>query len=504
MDVITDLSSEELKETIRDYNALIVRSGTKVNKELIENAENLEIIGRAGIGVDNIDVNAATMKGIVVANAPQGNIISAAEHTMALLLSQCRNIPQAVNSLKSCKWERNKFKGVELIDKTLGIVGMGRIGTLVAHRAQSFGMKIIGFDPYVSRERLNQLGVEIAESFEDLLKRADFITVHLPKTDETIGMFGKKEFALMKDGVRLVNTARGGIFQEDALIEALKSGKVASIGLDVYPKEPCTESPLFDFEQAVVTPHLGASTKEAQDKAGLIVAEDVVNALKGQFVQNAVNIAVGSVEAVEALQPFLPLAEKLGKLYTHLAEGQLDSLQVEYSGHLAEYDTKILTIAILKGLFETVILEPVNYVNAPIIAEERGIKLSESKSYTSLDYINLIILKGISTKGEVKVGGTLLGKKNEPRFVNIYQYDIDIAPTKYMAFIKYIDKPGMIGKVGTLLGNNNINIALMQVGRKKIGGEAVMGLNVDSSIPKKVATEIEAQEGISAVWTIKL
>jgi len=374
----------------------------------------------------------------------------------------------------------------------------------VASRARGLGMKVIAYDPYVSKEKFAQLGIERADKLESLLRVADFISVHLPKTPETIGMFGEKEFALMKDGVRLVNTARGGIYEEKALLKALESGKVASAAFDVFEKEPCTNSPLFKFNQVVVTPHLGASTTEAQDKAGVMIAEQVVAALKGQFVSNAVNIVSIAPEAMEALKPFLPLAEQLGKVLVQMIEGQLEEIEVEYTGHISEYDTKLLTIAILKGIFDQVAAEPVNYVNALLIAEERGIKVKESKVASSTDYVNLIKVGTRADGQHVSVGGTLIGKKNEPRFVQMYDFEIDMAPSKYMAFFRYTDVPGMIGKVGTILGRENINIASMQVGRKKIHGEAVMGVNVDSPIPESLLQEIVQQAGIAEAKAIIL
>ncbi|MHB0977283.1 MAG: phosphoglycerate dehydrogenase [Candidatus Aquicultorales bacterium] len=491
-----DMPFEEMLEKIGEYEGLIVRSATKVTAEVIAKATNLKVIGRAGIGVDNIDVEAATKRGIIVANAPQSNIISAAEHTVALLLAQARNIPQANESLKAGKWERSKFEGVEVYEKTLGVIGLGRIGTLVAQRALGLGMRVIGYDPYVTKERYGKLGVEPRDSLMEVLKDSDFLTVHLPKTKETMGLFGPEEFAAMKPGVRLVNTARGGIFQEEALIEALKSGKVASVGVDVYEKEPCTENPLFEFPQAVCTPHLGASTVEAQDKAGVMIAEQVVAALTGAFVSNAVNIALVPTEAMEATKPFLPLAENLGKLYTALAGSGFDELEIEYLGQVAEHDIKLLTLAILKGIFDAVVEEPVNYVNAPIIAKERGIEVKESKTATSKDYTNLIRVSGRSDGESLSVAGTILGKKNQQRFVSIFEFDIDMVPSKYMAFFKYEDRPGMIGKVGTTLGQHSINIANMQVGRKKLGGEALMGVNVDTPISSDVLEGIKTEAGI--------
>jgi D-3-phosphoglycerate dehydrogenase len=496
VDERTGLSPEELKEAIGEYDAIIVRSATQLNAETIERARNLKIIGRAGIGLDNVDVEAATRKGIIVANAPQSNIISAAEHTLALLLSVCRNIPQAYNSLKSGKWERSKFEGVELYGKTLGILGLGKIGTLVAQRAHSFDMEIVAYDPYISKERASQLNIRMVETLEDLLKEADFITIHLPKTGETKGMIGAKEIAKMKKGVRVVNAARGGLIDEKALAEAIKSGQVAGAGIDVFEKEPCTDSPLFEFETVVATPHLGASTTEAQDKAGFTIAEQVAAALKGDFVSNAVNIAATGVE--DAIKPFLPLAEKIGRLLTYLVEERVGDLEVEYAGQISQYDTAILTVAVLKGLFEAVVHEPVTYVNAPVLAKERGIEVRETKTSVSRDYINVITVRTGDSRGKkVSAGGTLLGKKNQERFVSIYDFDIDMVPSKYMAFFRYEDRPGMIGKVGTILGNNKINVANMQVGRRVLHGEALMGINVDEPILQEVIDEIKNQAGIA-------
>jgi D-3-phosphoglycerate dehydrogenase / 2-oxoglutarate reductase len=504
VDIGFDWDRERMLEKIGEYDALIVRSATQVDAEVIERAAKMKIVGRAGIGVDNVDVEAATKRGIVVANAPQSNIISAAEHTIALLLAQCRQIPQANESLKACKWERSKFQGVEVYDKTLGIIGLGRIGVLVAQRAQGLGMKLIGYDPYVSKERFAQLGIDRADKLESLLAVSDFLTVHLPKTAETIGMFGPKEFAAMKDGIRLVNTARGGIYDENTLVEALKSGKVASMGVDVYPQEPCTDSPLFAFDQVVATPHLGASTAEAQDKAGTMIAEQVAAALKGEFVSNAVNIAPIPPDVAEALQPFIPLCRQLGKALVQMAEGQLETLEIEYYGHIAEMDRRLLTSAVIVGGFESLSSEPVNFVNAMLVAEERGLTIKESSQSATKDYVNLITVRSRSNSHEISLAGTLIGKRDEPRFVRMYDFEIDMAPSKHMAFFRYKDVPGMIGRIGTILGRENINIASMQVGRKKIHGEAVMGVNVDSPIPDDVLQELIDQAGIAHARAIVL
>lgn len=489
VDFRPDMDREELLSCIGKYDALVVRSGTKVDAELIEAAKNMKVIGRAGVGVDNIDVEAATKRGIMVINAPQSNIISAAEHTMALLLAMCRHIPEAVNSLREGKWERKKFEGVELYRKVMGIIGLGRIGSLVAQRCLSFGMQIIAYDPYISSERAQKLGVELVDSLDELLSRADFISVHLPKNPDTYHLLGKEEFAKMKDGVRILNVARGGVVDEEALLQALDAGKVAAAALDVFEEEPPTSMDLIRHPRVIATPHLGASTQEAQDRAGVMIAEQVAMALRGEFVPNVVNLQVRA-EVDETVRQFLPLAEKLGRLLTHLVEGHVEEIEVEYLGNLAGHDTGVLTVAVLKGFFERIVFEPVNYVNAPVFARERGLSVRESKSESSRDYVNLIMVRGRRDGDQVAVGGTLVGLSNSERFVHVYEYDIDLAPSQYMAFFRYVDVPGMIGKIGTILGDHNINIAHMQVGRKKIGGEAVMGINVDQPIPEKVMDEI--------------
>ncbi len=491
--VKTKQSPEELVKEIKDYDAIIVRSAAKVTKDVIEAGEKLKIIGRAGIGLDNVDMKAATARGIMVANAPEGNIISAAEHTIALLMSQARRIPQANVCLKNGDWNR-KLKGVELYDKVLGVIGLGRVGALVAARGKGFEMQVIAFDPYVSGERFQELGIRMVESLDELLKQADFITIHLPLTDTTKGLIGKKEIDLMKDGVRIINTARGGIIDEDALAQAIEDGKVAGAALDVFSREPCTSSRLFGFEQVVVTPHLGAATVEAQDRAGVIIAQQVIAALRGDFVSNAVNIAAASVE--EAVKPYLPLAEKLGRLLTHISSTPMSTIEIEYAGKIANYDISILTVAALKGLFANIVHEPVTFVNAPLLAKERGLDVKEVKTKTTKDYISTITLVGKDTGQGISAGGTLVGKNNQERFINIYDFDIDMVPSEYMAFFQYVDKPGMIGKVGTILGANGINIANMQVGRKVVGGDALMGINVDMPISDEIMENIKEQAGI--------
>lgn len=502
VDIGVEMSREEMLKKIADYDGLIVRAATLVDAEVIDKAKNLKVVGRAGVGVDNVDVEAATKKGIIVANAPQSNITSVAEHTIALLLAQCRLIPQADVSMKQGKWEKSKFEGVEVNNKILGIIGLGRIGTLVAARARGLGMKVIGHDPYLSKEKFQQLGVEVAKSMNDLLKEADFISIHLPKNKETIGMIGKKQLSLMKDGVRIFNTSRGGIVVEDDLVEAIKSGKVAGAGIDVFEKEPCQGGPLSELPQVVVTPHIAASTLEAQDKAGEQIAEQVIAALKGDFVSNAVNVMAVPSETMEALKPFFPLAEVLGKLYSRLSEGQLGSIEVDYCGTIASEDTSLLTVAVLKGIFESAVQEPVTFVNASIFAKERGIEIKESRTNVSREYINLITVR--DAQSELSLAGTLLGKANQPRIVQMYEYQVDLVPAKYMLIIHNEDKPGMIGKIGTMLGTNNINIGSMQFGRKKTRGDAISVLAVDEHIPDNILNELKAIDGVSKASFVEL
>lgn len=495
VDVRPELAAQGLVEQIAPYDALVVRSQTQVTAEVVAAAENLKVIARAGIGLDNVDVDAATRRGVTVVNAPQSNIVSAAEHTIALMLAQARNLPQANEALKQGRWERSRFQGVELQGKTLGIVGLGRVGALVAQRAGAFGMRIIAFDPYVPRERAKEMGIELMPTLEALLVQADFITIHLPRTTDTEGLIGERELALVKEGARLVNTARGGIVDEQALAKALEDGRLAGAALDVFAEEPTTESPLFAFEQVVVTPHLGASTTEAQDKAGASVAEMVRLALSGEFVPYAVNVSAGA-EVSEVIKPFLPLANKLGALLTGLAQGAVRGVEAQYLGRIAEVDTRVLTLAVVRGVLSGVVHEPVSFVNAPIIAGERGIAISETRSSVSSDYVNLIHVRADTDVGPVSVAGTLVGKRNVERVMQVNDYDIEMAPDRYMLFFTYEDRPGVIGTVGTLLGEAEINIATMDVGRPSRGGTALMGLTLDSPVPleviERIRTVIEA------------
>ena len=490
VDVRTDLTPEQLLDAIGEYDALVVRSATKVTADVIERGENLKVIGRAGIGLDNVDVDAATRHGVLVVNAPQSNVLSAAEHTMALLLAQARNIPQAHSALASGSWERERWQGVELHGKTLGIIGLGRVGTLVAQRASSFGMRLVAYDPYVAPARAQQMGVSLVDTVADLCARADFITIHMPRTPETVGLVGAKELEQVKPGVRIVNTARGGLIDEDALVEALKSGRVGGAGIDVFENEPVTTHPLFELPNVVVTPHLGASTAEAQDKAGLAIAEQVLLALRGDFVPYAVNVDVGA-DISETIRPYLRLAERLGRLAVALAGGGIESLRFEYHGGIADHDTRAVTLSGLKGAFSAVVHEPVTFVNAPLMAKERGISVEETKSSQSLDYVNLVEVRAAGQGETVSVAGVLVGKKDTERLVRVYGYDLDMAFARIMVFFRYEDRPGIVGIVGTLLGESGVNIANMQVARQSEGGEALMCVAVDSPIPDAVLSSIK-------------
>jgi D-3-phosphoglycerate dehydrogenase / 2-oxoglutarate reductase len=516
VDVLTDMGEEELPGAIGAYDAIVIRSATQLTADVIDRADRLKVIGRAGIGVDNVDVPAATKRGIIVANAPESNIVAAAEHTIAMMLAQVRNIPQADASLKSGKWERSRFGGVEVYEKTLGILGFGRIGQLVAERARGFDMELLAFDPYVAAERYRELGVERAESPEDLYARSDVITIHLPKTPETIDYVNAEAFARMKDGVRVVNCARGELIDLAALEDAIKSGKVAGASLDVFPGEPVTEHPLFAYDNVVVTPHLGASTAEAQDRAGVITAEQVVAALNGDLVSNAVNIPKVHSDDLAVLEPFLPLCGQLGRLAMSLAEHpSVDRIEVSYRGNLADYDTRLLTLAVLNGAFEGRVEDHVNFVNAPTIAEERGIHVAESSESQSRDYANLASVAVVADGERYEAAGTTFGPRNVPHLVSVYGQSFNIELERNLAIFRYSDVPGMIGKVGTVLGEHGINIASTAVGRAPdhepdapagggTGRHAVMVVTVDSPVPPEVIDAITALEGFEGGRAVTL
>jgi D-3-phosphoglycerate dehydrogenase len=505
VDVRTDMTDEELAQKINDYDAIVIRSASKLTTDVLANAKRVKMIGRAGVGVDNIDVKAATQKGIVVANAPGSNSLSVAEHVIGLLLAQVRDIPNASVSMHAGKWEKSKFKGEEITGKVLGIMGLGKIGVLVAERAKGLRMEVIAYDPYVSEERFRELGIERAETPDDLYAASDFISLHLPKTPETTGLINDAAFAKMKQGVRIINSSRGDVMDEAALARGLESGKVASAGLDVFSAEPVpVDFALAKFDNVVLTPHLGASTNEGQDRAGIIVAEQIVAGLTGGVVTYAVNIPSVSKEAMETIGPFLPLAEILGQLLCAVADGPLSKVTVHYEGELAEHDTRLLTLAVTKGLVECGAAEGVNFVNAPAIAVERGLQVSEAKDRRSPDYTNLITLKTSDKQGELTAAGTVFGPKNRPRLVKIYRHAIDIDPSQHMVFLRYEDVPGMIGNVGTIIGSHKVNIAFMNVGRKKVEGKAVMALALDDPLPAAVLKEISAIPGVAGVRAVEL
>ena len=504
-----DWAEQELAERIGDYDGIVIRSATKMTGELIARAGRLRVIGRAGVGVDNVDVEAATKRGIVVANAPQSNVVTAAEHTMALLLALARNIPQAHMSLTGGRWERSKFSGVELYEKTLGIVGFGRIGQLVAHRARGFGMRVLAFDPFVSAERYRELGVEKAADSGDLYAQADFITVHLPKTPETEGWLNAEAFAKMRDGVRILNVARGGLIDDQALKDALDSGKVGGAALDVFPSEPITDYPLFHgYSNVVVTPHLGASTAEATDRAGYQSAEQVVAALTGGVVSTAVNIPSIEAEDMEVLGPFLPLATQLGRLAMALAEGSsVERIEAAFMGRMAEFDTRLLTLAAIGGALQGRTEEQVNLVNAPSMAEERGIVVEEKSVSEAQDFHELIRVTVVSGEDRVAVAGTGIGPARVPHLVEVQGRRLTIELERFVTVFRYADLPGMIGRVGTIFGAHGINISSAAVGHTpddESGPSAAMVVTTDVLVPREVVEEIVASEGFVDGWAVVL
>ena len=532
----TDWSAQELAERIGAYHGILIRSATAMNAELIGRAGRLRVIGRAGVGVDNVDVEAATRRGIVVANAPQSNVVTAAEHTMALLLALARNIPQAHMSLTSGRWERSKLSGVELYEKTLGILGFGRIGQLVAHRARGFGMRVLAFDPFVSAERYRELGVEKAASSEELYAHADFITVHLPKTPDTEGLLDARAFAQMREGVRILNVARGGLIDDAALKHALDSGKVAGAALDVFPTEPITDYPLFSgYPNVVVTPHLGASTAEATDRAGYQSAEQVVAALSEGVVSTAVNIPSIEPEDMEVLGPFLPLATQLGRLAMALAEGSsVERIEAAFLGRIADFDTRLLTLAVIQGALQGRTEQEVNLVNAPSMAEERGIVVEEKVVSEAQDFHELIRVTVTAGSLRVAVAGTGIGPGRVPHLVEVQGRRLTVELERFVTVFRYADLPGMIGRVGTIFGTHGINISSAAVGhapdsatagegagasagaaadlasapdtREGEGGQrlAAMVVTTDALVPREVVEEIVASDGFFGGWAVAL
>ncbi len=497
VDVQLGSSPAQLLDLIKGAHALIIRSETTVTPEVLDAGSDLVVVGRAGIGLDNVDVEAATAKGVMVVNAPQSNILSAAEHTMALLLAQARNVPQAHAALVQGRWERSRWTGVELSDKTLGIIGLGRIGKLVAQRASAFGMRLVAYDPFVSPERARQINVEVVD-LQTLLAQSDFVTIHVAKTPETVNLLNAETLAQAKPGIRIINVARGGIVNEQDLADAISAGHVGGAALDVFAKEPTTESPLFALDSVVVTPHLGASTQEAQDKAGDTIAEQVGLALAGEFVPFAVNVS--AAEASETVRPFLPMAERLGELFAAFGAGQVTTLEIEYQGAIAEYDTRILTLSLLKGYFGRVSDEPVSYVNAPKLAAEQGVAIRETTTTTAQDYVNLITVRA----GDHAVAGTLSGLRGEPRIVMVDDHTVDVPPARHMLIVRNDDRPGVIGIVGSALGAAGVNIADMDVGQSPDGVAALMVLATAQPTPVEVQDQLRAEPGITSVHAIDL
>jgi D-3-phosphoglycerate dehydrogenase len=499
VDVREGLSPEELLEAIVGASAVIIRSATQVTAEVLAAGSSLQVVGRAGVGLDNVDVTAATERGVMVVNAPTSNILSVAEQAMALMLAQARNIPQADAALKAGRWERSKWEGVELHGKVLGVVGLGRAGSLVAQRAHAFGMELIGYDPFVSQDRARAMGVRLV-SIEELVAEADFVSIHTPKTPETVGLFGRELLAKCKPGIRIINTARGGIVDEEAMADAIRDGIVAGVGLDVFAQEPATESPLFELPGVVVSPHLGASTEEAQDKAGVTIAEQVLLSLAGDFVPYAVNVAARDVS--DTVRTFMGLSEQLGRFFVGLHDGMPDSIDIDYEGELAGEGTGILTLSVLKGIFAGSAEEAVSYVNAPQLAERRGLKVRESSTATSADYKSLITLRS----GSHSVAGTLItaGLHTEPRIVIVDDHVVEVPPAEHMLVVRNDDRPGVIGIVGTALGQAGVSISSMAVGPSPETSTAMMVISTTTPAPDAVIEQLRGDGGIQELHRVTL
>jgi D-3-phosphoglycerate dehydrogenase len=498
----TELSRKELLSCIKNYQALIVRSRTQVTKELIEAGKNLKVIGRAGVGVDNIDIEAATKKGITVINTPDANTISTTELTMAMILALSRNIYAATLSLKNNRWSKDNLTGVELYDKVLAIIGLGRIGSQVAKRAVSFGMHVVAYDPFVSKEEAVKKGAKLMP-LKEIISTADYISIHTSLTNETYHLIGEKEFRKMKNGVRIINCARGGIIDEKALYKALVKGKVAGCALDVFENEPPDKGPLFDLDQVIVTPHIGAVTHEAKSNVAVQIAQSVMNTLKGEILQNAVNFPHLEPEMLELIRPYINLAEKLGKFQSQTFPGCLKRVRITYTGEMNNYQIKPITVALLKGLLEGAFSERVNYINAPVLAKERGIRVIEAKSNQIEDFANLIKVETETSKYSGSVAGTLFGNEDS-RIVRINNNHVDAVPEGYLLVCSNRDRPGAIAHISKVLSRNNINIASMTVGRKKIGGRAVTVLNVDNYISEGILKKIKSNPIIIEARLVEL
>ncbi len=483
--------------------AVLVRSATQIDEQALAAAPGLQVVARAGIGLDNVDVAAATARGVMVVNAPLSNVVSAAEQAVALLLACARNTAPASAALRAGRWERSRWTGVEVADKTVGVVGLGRIGVLFAQRMAAFDVRLLAFDPYVTSARADALGVQLVD-LDTLMRESDFLSIHLPRTPETVGLIGDHELTICKPTLRVVNAARGGLVDEDALARALAEGRVAGAGLDVFVTEPCTDSPLFGFDSVVVAPHLGASTVEAQDKAGIAVARSVRLALQGDFVPDAVNVSGGGpVDAM--LRPALPLVEKLGRVFTGLAGQVASSVTVEVRGEIAALDVQVLQLAALKGVFADVVEDQVTFVNAPALAAERGVEVALTTDPVSPDHRNLVTVRGVLADGSaVSVSGTLVGTRQSERLTEVLGFDVELPPVSSLVFLTYADRPGVVGTVGQMLGEAGLNIGSAQVARREQGGAALMVLTVDSPVPPEVLERLGAAIGAESVRTVTL
>jgi D-3-phosphoglycerate dehydrogenase len=492
----------QLLTGIADVDAVLVRSATRIDAEALTAAKRLTIVARAGVGLDNVDVRAATQAGVMVVNAPTSNIVSAAELAIALLLAGARHLPQADAALKSGEWKRSAYTGTELYEKTLGLVGLGRIGALMTERLVPFGMKVIAYDPYVSGARAGQLGVRLV-GLDELMAESDFVSIHLPRTPETVGLIGEPQLRQAKPTLRIVNAARGGIIDEDALYKALADNRIAGAGLDVFATEPCTDSPLFGLDNVVVTPHLGASTDEAQERAGIAVAQSVRLALAGELVPDAVNVSGGVIDP--EVRPGIPLTESLGRLFTALAGGLPAHLDIEIRGEITASDVSVLQLAALKGLFTDVVENQVSYVNAPVLATERGIEVRLVTQPDSPQYRNVVTLRGTLADGRtLSVSGTLTGPRQIHKLVEVDGFELEVPLAEHLLVLRYTDRPGVIGVVGRLLGDAGVNIAAMQVGRKGEGGDAVSVLTLDDTAPPGLVEEITAEIGAASVRVVRL
>jgi len=502
VDVKVGLSPQELREVIAPYDALVIRSATKVTADLLQAAAGLKVVGRAGIGLDNVDVPAATRRGIVVMNTPGGNVVTTAEHAVSMMLALTRNIPQGTASLKAGRWEKKKLEGREIFNKVIGVIGFGKIGSIVADRARGLKMQVIIYDPYVTKDRIEKAGFEYV-GLDELYRRADYITVHVPKLKDTLSLLDRQAFAKMKEGVMIINCARGGIVNESDLLEALKRGKVAGAALDVFEQEPPGASPLFDLENVICTPHLGASTREAQSNVAVAVADQIIDYLKNGTIRNAVNVPSVTGELLKQLGPFLTLGDRIGCLHAQLAKGPVEEVSIEYTGDFRNLDMTPVTTAILKGLLTPFLKDDVNFVNAGVLAKERGIRVTETMMPESQDFINLITVCAVAAESSNTVSGTFYGK-HEAKIVRINNFRLEMVPQGHILLIHNHDKPGAIGSIGTALGLHGINISRMQVGQEKDGDRNIIFLETDVAIARDVLEELRGLPLVKTVTALEL